>query len=190
MGTSRNDRSPRIPPWKPALAVIGNEAVSPQRQSQEIWRAAFADRGSSLLEDFSHPALANACKLVSQRAPVHEALEKFDIATLHEDRSGLALTLGRRALARSLSTTASASDFAAHLFGDAVAYYASRDLPSFVGAPKRVATNSAAIDLKRDLVRIAREKAKTVRLLRTDSEHWRAYVSHVLALLRGVEPHD
>lgn len=184
MGTSRNDRSPLIPPWRPALAVLGKPDVPPERQSKEIWRAAYADRGDKLLDDLSHPALVMACKLVSDRTPLHEALDKYDRNTLHSEKSGLTIELGRRALARTLIRNRTANDFAAELFGETVAYYASRDLPSFVASRNRIATTSAAIKLKNELRRIAHDKARAAGPVRAVRQEWRAYVHRVLGLLQ------
>lgn len=185
MGTSRNDRSPQIPPWRPAFAVLGKTDVSPERQSKEIWRAAFADRGNKLLEDLSHPGLVTACKLVSQQTPLNKALHEYDKKIKHEDRSGLAIELGRRALVRTLTQHRSASDFAAELFGETAAYYVSRDLPSYVAAHNRVATTSAAIRLKNDLRRIAHDKALAAGPVHAGTRQWRIYIHRVLTLLQG-----
>lgn len=159
MGTSRNDPSRPIPPWKPALAVLGRTDVAAERQSLEIWRAAAADRGERLVHDLANPTLAEACSLVSEGRTVGEALAAYDEATLHLSDVGLAVDLGRRALARAAAKNSGATGFAGELFAEAVSYYASRDLPSFVAAPGRVSTSSEAIALKEELRNIAREAA-------------------------------
>jgi len=57
MGTSRNDRSPGTPSWKPVLASVGNPLVSVERQNLEIWRAAFAERGETLERELGSSVL-------------------------------------------------------------------------------------------------------------------------------------
>lgn len=185
MGTSRNDRSPLTPSWKLALAVIGKTDVSPDRQSMEIWRAAGTDRRAKLLQDLSHGALVVACGLVARRVSVHEGLEAYDTAARYESEGGLAIEMGRRALARSLAVGLSTTDFAGELFSEAVSYYVSRDLPSHVAAPGRIQTASDSIQLKDKLRKIARESVRRVGKPRIEGRHWREYVARVLAVLEG-----
>lgn len=187
MGTSRNDMSPRIPPWKPVLAVLGRNDVSPERQSLEIWRAAAAERGERLLRDLGNPTLAEACSLVSKGGSVGETLAAYDEATLHLSNVGLAVDLGRRALARAAVKSSGAAGFASELFAEAVSYYASRDLPSFIAAPGRVASSSGAIALKEDLRNIARRAAYTAGTPAVDQRGWSRYVARVLKALQGRE---
>ena len=185
MGTSRNDRSPDIPPWKPALAVIGRTDVPVNRQLTEIWRAAYGERGERLLDDYSQPSLAEACRLVAEKIPVHVALQRFDEINQRENRAGLAIELGRRALARCTAAGANSVDFVRELFGEATAYYACRDLPSFVAAEKRVATNSAGIALKQALQSMAKEVVVKLGDPPLDRVAWGDYVAHILATLKG-----
>lgn len=185
MGTSRNDPSPPIPPWKPALAVLGRTDVPVERQSLEIWRAVAADRRERLVRDFANPTLAEACSLVSKGRPIGEALAAYDEATLHLSDVGLAVDLGRRALARAAAKKSGASGFSSELFAEAVSYYASRDLPSFVAAPGRIANSSAAIALKEELRNIARQAALSVGEPRPDRRGWSRHVASVLTALQG-----
>jgi len=187
VGTSRNDPSPPIPPWKPALAVLGLTDVPAERQSLEIWRAVAADRGERLLRDLANPTLAEACSLIAKGRSVSDALDAYDEATLHIADVGLAVDLGRRALARAAVNSSGPSGFASELFAEAVSYYASRDLPSFVAAPGRIANSSAALDLKENLRKIARKTASQAREPPLDRRGWHRYVSRVLTALQGRE---
>ncbi len=185
MGTSRNDRSPDIPTWKPALAVIGRTDIPATRQLIELWRAAYGERGERLLYDFSQPSLAAACQLVAEKVPVHRALIHFDEINQQENRAGLAIELGRRALARCAASGASSLDFVGELFGEATAYYASRDLPSFVAAEKRVASNSEGIALKQTLQDTAKETVEQLGDPPLEPVAWGDHVARVLSALRG-----
>ena len=185
MGTSRNDRSPSTPPWRMALAVVGAPDVSPARQSLEIWKAVAADRGESLLRDFSSPALAEACRYVARGLPVNEAIAQFDRSTLREGDTGLALEMGRRALARCAAQRTDATGFVGELFAEAVSYYSSRDLPSFVGAAGRVPTTSAAISLKDNLRQTTKEQIRALGPPQLTPKGWRRHVTKVLKTLQG-----
>ena len=180
MGTSRNDRSPDIPPWKPALAILGRRDIPQERQLSEVWRAAQADRGARLLDAFSHPLLLEACRLVAERAPLRQTLDRFDEARQRGNYAGLAVELCSRALARSAARAEGAIGFVGELFGEATAYYLSRDLPSFVASENRVATNSEAIQLKRSLTKAASLIAQGQGEPPLDREAWAQHVQRVL----------
>lgn len=185
MGTSKNERSPNTPPWKPALAVIGRSDVSAERQLAEIWRSAYSERGERLLDDLSDPALVEACRLVTERVPVHEALNRFDENNERENRAGLAIELGRRALARCAVTGAGPTEFVQELFGEATSYYASRDLPSFVAAKDRINTNSEAIALKQALRTAAKQTVEMFGEPPLDRADWSVHIARLLKALQG-----
>ncbi len=185
MGTSRNDRSPMTPPWRMALAVLGTPDVSASRQSMEIWKAVAADRGPSLLRDFSNRSIADACRLVSQGLSVEEALTKFNASASYESRAGLAIDMGRRALTRCVAERGNAASFVGELFAEAVSYYASRDLPSYVGAAGRIATSSDAIRLKETLRETTKRQVKSVGDPKLGTKDWRKYISRVLGVLQS-----
>jgi hypothetical protein len=168
-----------------ALAVVGTSDVGADRQSVEIWKAVAADRGDKLFRDFANPALAAACGYVVEGLPVNDALARFDRSTLHESSSGLALEMGRRALARCTAKRADATSFVGELFAEAVSYYASRDLPSFVAAEGRVANTSDAIRLKDSLRQATRDQIRTLGTPRLSTKEWRSYISKALKLLQG-----
>lgn len=185
MGTSKNVGSPSIPPWKPALAVLGRTDVSPDRQLREIWLGAYGDRGSRLVDDFAQASLAVACDLATRAGDVASALGQYDATNQRAGQSGLAVELGRRALAKSVNQHSGASGFAAELFADATGYYASRDLASFVSAPGRVKTTSDAIRLKEDLRRLTRNVVSSSGSPPSDVEGWGNFVDSILRSLRG-----
>ena len=60
MGTSTSQPSPDTPSWRIARQVLGREAAPLARQSEEIWKAATADRGGRLSEELASPILAAA----------------------------------------------------------------------------------------------------------------------------------
>ena len=186
MGTSRNDRSPQTPPWMPALAVLGRADVGVDRQNAEIWRSAAADRGEMLLRDFSNPLLVEACAYLSRGIPPREALERFNKASLHASEGGLVIEMARRALVRSAASEGDPKMFVGELFAEAVSYYASRDLPSFVAARGRVPNTSSVIELKESLRRATRERVGEVGNPALDRRDWKRYISRVLRNLQTI----
>jgi hypothetical protein len=185
MGTSRNDRSPMTPPWKMALAVVGTPDVPVSRQSLEIWRAVAADRGEKLLRDFSNRSLAEACRWMSQQMPVNEVLARFQRETMYESNAGLAIDIGRRALARCAAERGDATSFVGELFAEAVSYYISRDLPSYVGARGRIPSNGDAIRLKEALRESTKQRVRSMGEPKLGPREWRGYISSVLRTLKG-----
>jgi pyridoxine/pyridoxamine 5'-phosphate oxidase len=74
--------------------------------------------------------------------------------------------------------------FARELFAETVAYYASRDLPSYVGKRGRVSNVSELIELKRQLQNQAREVASAKQLARRlTHESWSTFVHQVVDVL-------
>ncbi len=168
-----------------ALAVVGMPDVSPSRQNLEIWRAVAADRGQRLVEEFANPALAAACRLVVEGVSVQDALQRFDRSTLHETGTGLALEMGRRALARCAAERTDAAGFVGELFAEAVSYYASRDLPSYVATRGRVENTSSSIKLKDSLRRTTKDQVRSVGSPQLTPREWKRYVTRVLKALQG-----
>ena len=185
MGTSKNVRSPDIPPWKPFLAVVGRPDIPVERQTRELWRAAYADRGPRLEEDFSQRTLAVACGLAATSRNLQGALREYDTANQRERRAGLGVEIGRRALARAIARGTGAAGFASDFFADASTYYASRDLPSFIGAAGRVQNTSSGIELKNAISRVTREQVSKIGVPRPDAEGWASFVKSALTALRG-----
>jgi hypothetical protein len=185
MGTSKNVRSPDIPPWKPFLAVVGRPDIPVERQATELWRGAYADRGPRLEDDFSQRTLAFACELAATSRNLQRALHEYDAANQREHRAGLGVEIGRRALARAIARGTGAAGFAADFFADASSYYASRDLPSFIGAAGRVKNTSSGIELKNAITNVTREQVSKIGMPRTDAEGWASFVKSALMVLRG-----
>jgi hypothetical protein len=123
--------------------------------------------------------------LAQRSEGVLEVLSEYDAALAHDRRSGLAAEIGRRALARAVSSRQGSLGFATELFSEATSYYVSRDLPSFVGARGRVETVSAAIELKSQIKRVTTEIVRSVGSPATDAHGWLTYVEKVLTSLQG-----
>ena len=185
MGTSKNFASPDTPPWKFALAVLGRLDVPPERQNREIWRSVEAERGPSAVNEFSHPALATASRIASKSFDVQTSLNSYDEHLAEHRKSGFAVEIGRRALARAIFSKQGSEWFARELFAEATSYYASRDLPSFVGSSGRVKTTSAAIALKTNLKEVTRTIVQSAGPPSVDPEGWGKFVGNVVRRLRG-----
>ena len=82
MGTSTNQSSPKTPNWRIANAVLGNPSTSPERQHQELWRAAIGDQGDALAEALGNPLLGNACALSTRSKSPSEAIRRFEQSLL------------------------------------------------------------------------------------------------------------
>lgn len=184
MGTSRNDPSPRVPVWLPALAMLAREAVPQERQAVEVWRAAVADRSGRLAVELGSPLVARACELASRSTSVPESLQTFDADVARSRSVGLYVDMTRRALARTAARGGGATEFGSELFAEAGNYFVARDLPSFVGASGRLSTVGAARDLASEISRITRERVTSVGTPDHSSEQgWRSYVDAALGVL-------
>lgn len=182
MGTSTSQPSPNTPSWRIARQVLGRDAAPVARQSEELWKAASADRGGRLRDELSSPVLAAAGAVAAQAKSALEALRAFNTIAAEQRAAGLALEIGRRALMRAVASGGGAAGFGAELFAEAASYYASRDLSSYVGATGRVATSSDSIALKDGLRAIARGAAGQA-AIRTDADGWSRYVRSTLDVL-------
>lgn len=183
MGTSSNQASPGTPNWRIAKSVLGRSNVPPERQSQEVWRAAVGDRGEALANSLSNPLLIEACQIAETASSPAEASRSFEGVILREHAADLTLDLARRALVRAVAASKGAEGFAGELFAEIASYYISRDLPSFVGAPDRVQSTSEAIQLKDTIRSIARSASARERI-QTDPQGWRRFVERVLTNLQ------
>jgi hypothetical protein len=184
MGTSTNQPSPDTPSWRLARAVLGRKVTPLERQSQEIWQAALADRGGLLSSELGNPLLAEACRLAEARLAPSDAINAFHQRQTETYATSLILEIGKRALVRACAAESGGLGFASELFSETVAYYVARDLPSVVGARELTATTTEAIRLKDEIKAIARNAASTTKLITTDPEGWQSYVSSVVAGLR------
>jgi hypothetical protein len=186
VGTSKNVPSPDTPPWKPLLAILGRTDVPPERQAQEIWRSAYAERGASLVDEFASPAVAAACGLVSTSNDVLAASAAFSGHLATAGRAGFANEIARRALLRAVSTNQGVAGFARELFAEATSYYVSRDLPSFVGARGRVESVSRGMEFKTQIKAIVRTTVATTGQPSPDPDGWANYAATVIRALRGL----
>lgn len=185
MGTSRNDRSPNIPTWRPVASILGRPEVSPDRQSQEIWRAAFGERGERLIADFCRPAMVDLLRVAASNPAPATAMEKFDHVVHERADAGVVLDFARRALIRSSATQGGITGFVSELFGEVSGYYVSRDLPSFVGASDRISNVSRAIELKSTIKQIVQNAAISAGTPQPEKRSWELYVSEVVDRLKG-----
>jgi hypothetical protein len=185
MGTSRNDRSPSSPPWRPLQAVLGRKDIETQRQMQELWLGAFADRGERLLGDFSKPAMVDLLSVAAANPSPQAAIQAFDDVVGKSGDAGLALDFARRALVRNAASKGGIAGFASELFSEASGYYVSRDLPSFVGAENRIPDASGAIKLKQAIKIATQEAVSRVGAPKPERASWLAYIGAVIDQLRG-----
>jgi len=187
MRTSRNDRSPNTPPWRPVASVLGRPEITPDRQSQEIWRAAFGERREHLIADFCRPAMVDLLKVAASNPTPAMAIETFDHVISKRADAGLALNFARRALIRSAVAQGGIPSFVSELFAEASGYYVSRDLPSYVGSEGRVANISGSIELKSDIKNLTQIAARAAGVPRPDKKSWERYVSRVVDHLRAAK---
>ena len=165
--------------------MLGRRDVPVDRQSQEIWRAAGADREGRLSDELGSELFAAAgVAAESTRSPT-EAVARFEEQLASERAASVILDLGKRALARAAAAGGGASGFAAELFAETASYYIARDLASLVGAAGRVPSTSAAVDLKSQIREVAREAVRRAGPAPVDPGAWRGYVTTVLAHLTG-----
>lgn len=185
MGTSTSQRSPNTPNWQLATAVLGRQDVAVQRQSEEMWRAALADREGRLADELGGDILAGAGAIAGSARGPQEAAALFQRQAREQKSAGLVLDLARRALIRAVAQGAGAAGYAAELFSETASYYASRDLPSYVGAPGRVEGTSSSVALKDGLRNMAREVVQAAGPPPLQPRAWRAFVGEVLTRLSG-----
>jgi hypothetical protein len=181
MGTSTNQRSPDVPSWRIVQRVLGSHDVPVGTQFRELWKAVVAERKEPLLKQLGGPLMAEAYSLAGSQEPVTHVLGRFDSLARSSSEFGLEIDLGREALARSLITGSGSTGFVKALFSEVLSYYVSRDLPSYVGAPGRVATTSEAIKLKSALARSAEDAVGRLELNVERPSSWRRLVRHAMS---------
>lgn len=183
MGTSVNQRSPARPNWTLPQALIGRTDKVPTDQATEIWRAASLDPDTDIARRLSSSEIANACALAGTANTPAEALRQYD-AVLNESRvAGLVFDLARRALARTVAERGGSDGFAKELFAETVSYYASRDLPSYVGKRGRISKTSEIIALKAQLQDHARQTVSGRKVGRITEGNWAEFVHDVVRRL-------
>ena len=188
MGTSTNQRSPDSPSWRLARAALGTLDIPPNRQLTDLWRAALADRGDTILADLSQPLIRQALRIAgTQRSPA-EAMGAFDEAARQAGRASVYLDLCRRALGRAVAGGGGSTGLAAELFSELTSYYASRDLPSFVAAPTKVRGTGDAVALKSELRSAVKAEVENLGPVIPDAKRWRQLVSSLLDRLGSERP--
>jgi hypothetical protein len=161
--------------------------VQPPDQVAELWRAATADRDGVLRRELADPLLARAADIAAASSgDPRAALEQYDRDVAESRSANFALEFGRRALARAALHETGVEGFGAELFAEATSYYVARDLPGFVGSPGRVQGAKAALTLKADLQKSAREIVSTATPA-TEPKAWVRYVDAALERLTGWE---
>ena len=144
-----------------------------------------AERGPMMIRDFASASLREACRVASSGLSPREAIERFNEITRYESAAGLAIDMGRRAVARCAAERGDSTRFVAELFSEAVSYYASRDLPSYIASAGRVASSSEAIHLKDSLREVTRQQVESVGRPDLNADRWGEYVARVLRTLQG-----
>jgi len=104
---------------------------------------------------------------------------------MYESNAGIAIDMGRRALIRCAAEKGGATSFVGELFAEAISYYVSRDLPSYVGAKGRIPSASEAIRLKEALRETTKQQVKSAGEPKLGPREWRGYISTVLKTLQG-----
>jgi hypothetical protein len=185
VGTSVNQRSPARPTWKLPQALLGRTDRPPEDQAREIWRAASLDPDTDIGRRLSASAIANACAIAQATQSTTDAMKKFDAVLVEGRTSGFVYDLARRALVRTVADGSGAAGFGRELFAETVAYYVSRDLPSYVGKAGRIATASESIALKKKIQDQARAAADRHPIRSVSEGSWASFVSAVVASLTG-----
>jgi hypothetical protein len=189
MGTSTNQGSPEAGGWLLQRALVGRIDVSAEQQTRELWQAVLGDRGERLAAELGAPIMAAAALVASNAQTPLDAIGRFNAAVKEQRAVGLSVEMGKRALLRAVATAGGARSFSAELFAEVASYYVSRDLPSYIGANKRISTASDAVRLKEGIRAITRGAARAVDEARGPGltpARWRAHVDQVVRRLRGI----
>jgi hypothetical protein len=187
MGTSSNQRSPDRPTWRLPQALIGRQDVALEHQSAELWRAASSDPQTNIVDRLSDPILARTCSLADTPSSPAAAMAAFDGLLQQSHAAGFILDLSRRALVRSVAAGSGSAGFVKELFAEVVGYYASRDLPSYVGKSQRIGTSSELIALKRGLQDHVRTVVAAEQLPDITNRTWRALVGRITKALTSAQ---
>jgi len=185
MGTSVNKASPLTPSWSIPRAILGRSDIDINRQSQELWKAALSDRDGVLLNELAQPTIGQICMVANKKINPIDAVKEFDNIISRTGRASLVFDIAKRALVRSISNSTGSVGFASELFSEVVSYYASRDLPSFIGKHGRISSPIESIKLKRMLRENVKSYATSIKP-RTDRKGWKDYVKKVTdRMVRG-----
>jgi hypothetical protein len=116
------------------------------------------------------------------------ALIRFERWSAENRAIGLAADLAPSALARVVASRGTPTQAVGELFAEIVDYYASRDLPSVVGAPNHVKTAADAVDLKRRLKDVARRAVAAEGTPPESPDRLVTYIRRILSRLSTEEP--
>jgi len=191
MGTSRNDPSPRTPPWKPIREVLGNPKVSLEIQSHEIWRAASSDREGRLITDLSNSCLSKGAEIAASAESPLQASKAFD-SVVNELGGSFFTDIAKRALVRAVIGKQGAIGFASEFFAETASYYVSRDLAGVVGNKNKIKTSSDGVEFKTKLRDVAKNTAyKNAEHLRSKghllekNSDWSTFIVNTVSELKG-----
>lgn len=179
MGTSINKSSPNTPNWSIPRAVLGRTDIDINRQSQEILKAALSDREGALFNELVQPTISSLYMAAKINMTPIDAINKFDGIVAKTGQANLVLDMAKRAFVRSVSNSSGSIGFASELFSEVVSYYASRDLPSYIGKPGRIAAPKDSIDFKKKLRESTKSFAMSIKP-KPDLTGWKDYVKEVL----------
>lgn len=195
MGTSTNHGSSRlIPSWGISRASLGTRQVPLDRQANEIWKSASADKEANLALQLSSVTVSHAAELAASSAEPAIAVRMFDDALDEHQDCGVVYDIARRALLRATRNKSGAEGFTQELFAEAANYYVSRDLPSLVAAKGRVATTSEALEVKDGIRELTRQVVAPLAVGLSDdirergaldTQKWRVVVGAALTALQG-----
>ena len=127
-------------------------------------------------------------RLASEVVSPAEAMDRFDAWASETRAIGLTVDLASAALGRVAAIGVGGQRFVAELFAELTDYYASRDLPSVVGAAGRVATPAAAIALKERLKDVARSQTLAEGPPPDSVDRWVAYIRRIVSRLAAGKP--
>jgi len=172
MGTSSNHRSPDVPSWRLARAMIGSDVAPPDQQSKELWRAASADPAADLIGYLGSERVYVAAKLSQGSSSPKEAAQAFGALVQQSGTAPFLDATTSRAMLRTVAKKGGMPQFAGELLAELIGHYASRDLPSYVGARGRIQKTSESIALKVRLQQIARDACKSPKVEVKDAKSW------------------
>jgi hypothetical protein len=142
-----------------------------------------AERGDRIFADLSQPLVRQALRIAQTEREPSQAMGAFDEAARKTGEASVYLDLCRRALGRAVAGGGGSTGLAAEFFSELTSYYASRDLPSVVGATNRVQSTGDAVALKSQLRSAAKAEVERLGPIAVDAKSWREAVSSLLQRL-------
>jgi hypothetical protein len=186
VGTSSNSRSPNTPSWKLARATIGKADLAAEHQSRELWRAAASDVGANVVDFLSSKGVFRAAHLAQTASDPDAGIDALYEMHRAAGQRHILNSSVERALLRTLASDRTIGGFAGELLSEAADYYASRDLPSFVGTRGHIATTTESIDLKNQLRATARAACADFPVSQITHSTWKKLIETAVdRLMRG-----